>query len=263
MRFFHVGQFFRGAIALILSLVLAGPVLLGQPGVVRAEALGAIAEVHPPTPYRIRRRPSPDAIGKVYLGREIAQVMGHRAAMWLERPSRLMEERPDLLLQLLNLPGDAVVADIGAGTGLFSVRLAKQLPEGKVLAVDIQPEMLDILQFFKDEENLDNIELIQATDTDPHLPDNSVDLALVVDAYHEFEFPREVMTGVVRSLKPKGQVVLAEYRGENPLIAIKPHHKMTQRQVRKEMKAVGLVWQKTNQSLPQQHLMFFVRSQTP
>ncbi len=207
--------------------------------------------------YKLRKRPSADGIGKTYMGREIAQVMGHRAAMWLERPSRLLEERPDLLVQLLNLPSDAIVADIGAGTGIFSVRMARKVPEGKVLAVDLQPEMLDILDFFKEEENLENIETIQATETDPRLPDDTVDLALVVDAYHEFEFPREVMEGVVRSLKPSGQVVLAEYRGENPLIAIKPHHKMTQRQVRKEMKAVGLVWDKTDKSLPQQHLIFF------
>ena len=239
---------------LFLLLVGVGAPCLPEPAEAQPLLPSPTHEV--PDYYRFRSASS-DGTGKLYMGREIAQVMGHRAAMWLERPSRLMEERPDLLVQLLNLPEDAVVADIGAGTGLVSLRMAQRLPQGKVLAVDVQPEMLDILNFFKAEEGLANIELVLGTPRNPNLPAEIVDLAVLVDAYHEFEFPREVMEGVVAALKPGGQVVLAEYRGENPFIAIKPHHKMTQRQVRREMKAVGLSWEKTEKSLPQQHLMFF------
>ncbi len=126
-----------------------------------------------------------------------------------------------------------------------------------MFAVDIQPEMLDIIEFFKKEKNISNVEPILATLTNSNLPDESVDLALMVDAYHEFEYPQEVMQGIVKALKPGGRVVLVEYRGENPLIMIKRLHKMTQKQVRKEMQAVGLVWRETKNLLPQQHLMVF------
>jgi SAM-dependent methyltransferase len=206
------------------------------------------------SPYTQRRIHNPDGIGKFYLGREIAQVMGHQGAAWLERPSRAAEEQPDAVIQALNLQPDDVVADIGAGTGYFSFRLSRYLPKGKVLAVDVQPEMIDILAFLKQENQAENVEPILGIETDPHLPASSVDLALMVDAYHEFAFPQEMMQGIVTALKPGGRVAL---RGENPLIPIKGLHKMTQRQVRKEMQAVGLVWQETKHFLPQQHLMIF------
>ena len=206
--------------------------------------------------YQHRTVHSSDGIGKFYLGREIAQVMGHRGAFWLERSSREWEERPSQLVEALNLRPTDVVADIGAGTGFFSFRLSPLVPEGKVLAVDIQPEMLDIITFLKHEDQIDNVEPILGNVTNPNLPAAGVDLVMMVDAYHEFEYPREMMEEIVRSLKPNGRVVLAEYRGENPFIPIKGLHKMTQRQVRKEMQAVGLVWQETK-DLPQQHLMVF------
>ena len=123
--------------------------------------------------------------------------------------------------------------------------------------MDIQREMIDILNFLKQENNITNIEPILASATDPNLPDETVDLALMVDAYHEFEYPKEVMEGIVKSLKPGGRVVLVEYRRENPLILIKALHKMTQKQVRQEMQAVGLQWLETKSFLPQQHLMVF------
>ena len=207
--------------------------------------------------YEQRTHPSSDGIGKFYMGREIAKVMGHTGAGWLERPRREVEEQPSKIVSALNLAPDNVVADIGAGTGYLSFRIAPLLTEGKVLAVDIQPEMLEIIDFFKQEKNISNVEPILATLTNPNLPDASVDLALMVDAYHELEYPQEVMTGIVKALKPGGKVVLVEYRGENPLIMIKRLHKMTQKQVRKEMQAVGLVWRETKNLLPQQHLMIF------
>lgn len=207
--------------------------------------------------YQSRTIHSPDGINKFYMGREIAQVMGHTGALWLERSSREVEEQPTKLVNTLNLKPTDVVADIGAGTGYLSFRIAQKVPSGKVLAVDIQPEMLDIINSLKEEKGISNVEPILGTITDPKLPLNSVDLVLMVDAYHEFSHPYEVMQGIVKSLKPGGRVVLVEYRGENPFIPIKALHKMTQKQVRKEMSAVRLQWRETKSFLPTQHLMIF------
>ena len=207
--------------------------------------------------YQYRSIHSPDGIGKFYMGREIAQVMGHTAAMWLERPSREAEEQPTKLVNELELKPTDVVADIGAGTGFFSFRIAKKIPSGKVLAVDIQPEMLDMIEFLKKENNITNVEPILGTIKNPNLPPNSVDLALMVDAYHEFSYPNEMMQGIVKGLKQSGKVVLVEYRKENPFILIKGLHKMSQQQARKEMQAVGLQWLGTKSFLPTQHVMVF------
>lgn len=198
-----------------------------------------------------------DGIGKFYLGREIAKVMGHQEFLWLERPGREQQEKPDQLLTKLNLKPTDMIADIGAGSGYFSFRLASFVPDGKVFAVDIQPEMLDIIDFLKKENKINNLETILGSLKNPNLPKNTVDVVLMVDAYHEFEYPREMMDNIVESIKPQGRVVLAEYRQENPLIPIKKLHKMTEKQVKKEMNSVGLTWEKTEESLPQQHLIFF------
>ena len=205
------------------------------------------------------RTPNRDGIGKFYLGREISHVMGHLGAEWLERPSRQREERTDLLIRNLPLEKDSVVADIGAGTGYFSFRMAKRVPQGRVLAVDIQPEMLAIIEQQKSEQNLSNVETILGTVSDPRLPESEVDLILLVDAYHEFSFPREMGMAMRRSLKPGGKLILIEYRGEDSSVPIKPLHKMDQRQARREMKAAGLDWVDTRNFLPQQHFMIFQR----
>jgi ubiquinone/menaquinone biosynthesis C-methylase UbiE len=210
-----------------------------------------------PETYQERSLHHPDGIGKFYMGREIAQVMGHQGAAWLERSSRGIEEQPQMAIDALDLQPDSVVADIGAGTGYFSFRLSPQVPKGKVWAVDVQPEMIDILNFLIEENQVTNVEPILGSETDPNLPEEAIDLALMVDAYHEFAYPKEMMTAVVNALRPGGRAVLLEYRGENPLIPIKGLHKMTQRQVKKEMQAVGLTWQETQDLLPQQHLMIF------
>ncbi len=207
--------------------------------------------------YQYRSIHSPDGIGKFYMGREIAQVMGHTAAMWLERPSREAEEQPTKLVNGLDLKPTDVVADIGAGTGYFSFRIAQKIPQGKVLAVDIQPEMLEMIEFLKKENNIINVEPVLGTINNPNLPESSVDLALMVDAYHEFSYPYEMMQGLVKALKPGGRVVLVEYRRENPFIPIKALHKMSQQQARKEMLAVGLKWLETKSFLPTQHVMVF------
>ena len=230
------------AIALLLTNFTYTPVALAQ---------------DVPAYYRYKAIHNPDGIGKYYMNREIAQVMGHQAMRWLERKSRATEEKPDLTVQKLELEPDDVVADIGAGSGYFSFRMAQQVPEGKVYAVDIQPEMLDAVASTKEKRNITNVETVLGREDNPNLPPASIDLALMVDAYHEFAYPREMMEGIVTALKPGGRVVLLEYRQENPMIMIKPLHKMTQKQVKKELKAVGLKWQTTKQFLPEQHFLVF------
>jgi ubiquinone/menaquinone biosynthesis C-methylase UbiE len=212
--------------------------------------------------YEIRRG-SPDGIGKFYMGREIAHVMGHEGAEWLERPEREREEEPQKVVDLMALrPGD-VVADIGAGTGYFSFRIAAKVPDGKVLAVDIQPEMLHLLEDAAGKRGVKNVEPVLGKVDSPNLPESAVDVALFVDAYHEFDHPREMMDGIVRALKPGGRVVLVEYRGEDPDVAIKPLHKMTEAQAKKEMAAVGLTHVRTFADLPRQHVMIFQKAPKP
>jgi len=210
--------------------------------------------------YQYHTIHSPDGIGKFYQGREIAKVMGHTEVLWLERPSREIEEQPQKVLDALNLQPTDVVADIGTGTGYFSFRMAQMIPDGKVLAVDIQPEMLDIIEFLKKDTGITNVEAILGNITNPNLSDNSIDLALMVDAYHEFSHPYEVMHAITKALKPGGRVVIVEYRKENPFIPIKGLHKMTQNQVKKEMAMVGLQWQNTDESLPSQHIITFAKT---
>lgn len=202
---------------------------------------------------------SVDGIGKYYRGREISHVMGHMGAAWLERPEREREERTDLIIKNLPIDEDDVVADIGAGTGYFSFPIAQRVPRGKVLAVDIQQEMLDIIEFRKRAGALANVEGVLGVEDDPRLPEAGVDLILIVDAYHEFSYPFEMGAAMLRALKPGGKLVLIEYRGEDRSVPIKPLHKMTQKQARTEMAAAGLEWVRTEGFLPQQHFMVFRR----
>ncbi|TGE16239.1 class I SAM-dependent methyltransferase [Hymenobacter elongatus] len=212
------------------------------------------------TGYEIRPPADPNGISRYYLGRQIAHVMGHEGADWLERSGRQQEEGTDVLLKALRLKTTDVVADIGAGTGYFSFRMSALVPQGKVLAVDIQPEMITYLQDNKDRNNAPNVEPVLGTVQNPNLPANSVDLALIVDAYHEFDHPREMMRAIKTSLKPNGRVALAEYRAEDAKVPIKRIHKMSVAQARKEMAAVGLEFVESVETLPQQHLMFFRRA---
>ena len=205
------------------------------------------------------RQPSRDGIGKVYMGREISRVMGHRGAEWLERPTRQAEEQPDLLVRNLPLEPTDVVADIGAGTGYFAFLINPLVPQGKCLAVDIQPEMLTVIRQRMEERGVPNVVPVLGSITDPNLPEGGVDLVLMVDAYHEFSHPREMMEAIVKALKPGGLVVLVEFRGEDPGVRRNPLHKMTQAQARREMAAVGLRWRETRDILPQQHFMIFVK----
>jgi FkbM family methyltransferase len=204
-------------------------------------------------------RASADGIGKVYLGREIARVMGHQGAEWLERAEREEEERPSELIKRLKLKPADVVADIGCGTGYFTIRMARLVPQGKVIGVDIQPEMLELLERNEKAAGLANVEGQLGTVDDPKLPAKSVDLVLLVDAYHEFDHPYEMMEKVAASLTETGRVALVEYRAEDAHVPIKRLHKMSEAQAIKEMAAVGLVHLGTDKGLPWQHLMFFGR----
>lgn len=202
---------------------------------------------------------SRDGIGKFYMGREISHVMGHRAAAWLDRPDREREERTDLLIKKLPLEPDSVVADIGAGTGYFSFPIAERVPDGKVLAVDIQQEMLDIIKSRQASGAPANVETVLGVEDDTALANSSVDLILIVDAYHEFSFPYEMGMSMAYALKPGGKLVLIEFRKEDRTVPIKLLHKMSQSQARREMANIGLEWIRTEDFLPQQHFMVFRR----
>ena len=202
-----------------------------------------------------------DGIGKYYFGREISQVMGHLGAGWLERAEREEEERTDLLLETLRLRSGDVVADFGAGSGYFTWRIAQRVgPSGRVYAVEVQPLMLELLQANLTRRGLaDRMLPVLGTASDPKLPEASCDLILLVDVYHELEFPFEVTAALARALKPGGRLVLVEYRGEDPEVPIKPLHKMTVAQVRREMAVHPLEFVENLGVLPRQHLLVFRR----
>jgi ubiquinone/menaquinone biosynthesis C-methylase UbiE len=231
---------------------------------VAALATGLLLRAQTPPRYETRTDHDPNGTGKFYMGREIAQVMGHQAAGWLERPEREKEEQPTKLLEALKLrPGD-VVADVGAGSGYYTFRMAEQVgPKGKVLAVDVQKEMLDIIRRRKIERRVDNVEAVLGTETDPKLPATAVDLILLVDVYHEFTFPYEMTQRMVESLKPGGRLVFVEFRLEDPDVPIKLVHKMTEKQVLKEMKPHALEHVKTLETLPWQHVIVFKKKDAP
>ncbi|MDQ3441830.1 MAG: methyltransferase domain-containing protein [Planctomycetota bacterium] len=210
--------------------------------------------------YRTRTR---DGIGKFYMGREIAHFMTHLGADWLERPGREAEEKTQTLVDEIELRPTDVVADIGAGTGYYSFRLAAKVPQGKVLAVDIQQEMLDLLTAAAKAKAVTNVEPVLGTTSDPKLPKDGVDVVLMVDSYHEFDQPREMMDAIVRALKPGGRVVMVEFRAEDPGVRIKPLHKMTEAQAVQEMAAAGLRHVETKAVLPIQHLMIFEKPARP
>ncbi len=212
--------------------------------------------------YEFRAQHDPDGIGKFYLGREIAHVAGgHENAEWLERPGREKEEGTDLLLPALKIKAGDAVADVGAGTGYYTRRLAKEVgPKGTVYAQDIQQDVLDMLTNAMASANVQNVKAILGTTKDPKLPKESLDLALLVDAYHEFDFPREMAEGLCRALKPGGRLVFVEFRAEDPNVPIKPVHKMSEAQVKKEMGVQPLKWVETIEVLPWQHVIIFQKT---
>ncbi len=210
--------------------------------------------------YEIRQDHDPNGIGKFYMGREIAYVMGIQGAIWLERPEREAEEAPSKLVKSLKLKPGQVIADIGAGSGMLSIKMAKDVgPMGKVIAVDVQQEMLDLLEKKLKRLKVKNVEGLLGTEKSPGLEPESVDLAIMVDVYHEFAFPYEMMVEISKSIKPGGRVVFVEYRKEDPEVPIKLVHKMTEAQVKKEIDQpeFHLKWKETIGTLPRQHVIIF------
>ncbi len=225
--------------------------------------VAAFALAQPPAAprYETRAKHDPDGIGKFYMNREIAHVMGYGAASWLERSEREKEEEPAKLVKALAVKPGMVVADVGAGSGYHAFLLAPLVgPTGKVLAVDIQPEMLGLIKEKAKAKGVTNVEPVASTETDPKLPAAGVDLILLVDVYHEFSHPFEMGEKMVASLKPGGRIAFVEFRLEDPKVPIKLVHKMSERQVVKEMEAFPeLEHTTTVGTLPWQHVVVFTK----
>lgn len=217
------------------------------------------AQTKPTTSQYTFKKGSSGGIGKWFMGREIAGVMSYRGMSWLERESRPKEENTQKLIGNLQLKSDDVVADIGAGSGYHVFKMAPMLPDGKIYAVDIQPEMLAVIREKITMQKTTNVTPVQGSVQEVNLPENSIDKVLMVDVYHEFEYPIEMMASIKKALKPNGRLYLIEYRGEDPNVAIKKLHKMTLEQAVKEMQAAGFRLEKDIENLPLQHSMVFVK----
>jgi len=204
-----------------------------------------------------QRAPSRDGIGKIYMGREISHVMGFHGVAWLERESRSEEENTQLTIANLPISENSKVADVGAGSGFYTFRIAAKVPAGKVYAVDIQQEALNYIKNKATERKVDNVITVLGTEKTPNLPENTLDLVIMVDVYHELAFPKEMLQNIKKSLKPTGKLLLIEYRGEDPKVAIKPLHKMTVQQVKKELHANGFKLSTNGQFLNIQHFLVF------
>ena len=200
-----------------------------------------------------------NGIGKWYMDREIAYVMGYEGIGWLERSEREKEENVSKLIQNMGIKPNDTIADIGAGSGYHVFRIAPIANKGMVYAVDIQTEMLMAIENIKETSKIKNIKTILGSEESVYLPENSVDKILMVDVYHEFSFPIEMITSIKRALKPEGELFLIEYRAEDPNVPIKKIHKMSEKQAVKEMNAAGFKLKKNINNLPWQHCMIFVK----
>ena len=214
------------------------------------------AEVMPSTIYTFAK-PSAGGTGKFYFGREIALVMGAAGAAWLERNERQQEENTALAIDKMKLFDNEVIADVGAGSGYYTFRIAAKAPQGKVYAVEIQEEMIKLLNERKQKENTENVVVVKGNDTSTNLPLNSIDLAIMVDVYHELEYPHEILQSIRQSLKDSGKLLLVEYRGEDTALAIKPLHKTAVAQLNKELGANGFRLLYEGEFLPIQHFLLY------
>jgi ubiquinone/menaquinone biosynthesis C-methylase UbiE len=236
------------SISLLVSLV----------GIFPAGTAARADEARPPVPlYETRADHDRNGIGKFFLGREIAHVMGHQAADWLERPEREEEEKTDVMVEALKFREGEVVADIGCGSGYVSRKIAKKVaPSGVVYGVDIQQEMLDLLARRMAMFRITNVKPVMGKTTDPQVPPASCDTMIMVDVYHEFDQPYEMIRGMIAGLKPGGRIVFVEFRKEDPSVPIKEVHKMSEAQVRKEMAVhPELEFVENIAVLPRQHLI--------
>ncbi len=215
------------------------------------------AESQPDGTVYGQKSASPDGIGKTYFDREIAHVMGFGGAGWLERDERQEEENTALAISKLPITPASVVADIGAGTGYYTFRIASKVPQGKVYAVDVQDESIDFMRNKAKELGLKNVEVVKGSAQTPNLPENSVDLAIMVDVYHELEYPYEMLQAIRKSLKSDGKILLLEYRAEDPTIPIKRLHKLSVVQATKELQANGFKLVQRGDFLPIQHFLVY------
>jgi SAM-dependent methyltransferase len=203
------------------------------------------------------KTPDRDGTGKVYMGREISQVMNFMGMSWLERSTRPQEENTVLAIKNLPINKKSVVADIGAGSGYYTFRIAKRVPDGLVYAVEIQDPAIKYLQEKSKELKFENVKTLKGTEKSPNLPEDAIDLAIMVDVYHELLYPHEVLQEIRKSLKPDGKLLLIEYRGEDPRVMIKPLHKMTVDQVTKELNVNGFKLVQNGQFMNIQHFLVF------
>lgn len=203
------------------------------------------------------KEPHRDGIGKVYMGREISGIMGAGGGNWLERDTRQEEENVALAIANMELNPESVVADIGAGTGYYTFRIAPNVPQGKVYAVEVQDAFVSALKESKRKLVYSNVEVVKGGSQDINIPANSLDLAIMVDVYHELEYPQEMLQSVREALKPGGKLLLLEYRAEDPAIPIKELHKMSVEQANKELNANGFKLYKQEDFLPIQHFLLY------
>ena len=208
--------------------------------------------------YKIKSG-DPNGIKKWYMGRQIAQVMSHYGIDWLEREEREREENTSLLLKNLAVKPGMFIADIGAGSGYHSALLSKMVGGGKVFAIDVEPEMIAYLNERIKQEKLSRIVPVLSTEQKVSLPENTIDMMLLVDVYHEFSYPYEMALSMRSALKPGGKLVLVEFRSEDPTVPIKTIHKMSKAQAIKEFKAAGFAFDKNIDNLPWQHCMIFTK----
>ncbi len=257
------------AAALFSLLMFNQSLLAGDgPGVAPSKPAAAYSKAKKPDKprhkprYETHERHDPNGLGKFYLGREIAHVMGYQGIDWLERPERETEEHLTQLVELLKLTPGMVVADIGAGSGVISIKMANKVkPNGTVLAVDIQEEMLSVLAKRCKQLKITNVKPVHGTEKSPNLKPGTVDLAIMVDVYHEFRYPYEMLWAISKALKPGGRVAFVEYRKEDPNVPIKLVHKMTESQVKREAAEpeLDLAFVETIETLPWQHVIIFER----
>jgi len=219
--------------------------------------IGTFAQVHSLKSAYVFKQASPGGAGKFYMGREIAQVMSFEAADWLERSSRSKEENTELAITNLPVTNNSVVADIGAGTGYYTFRIAKKVPLGKVYAVEVQDYAVRYLRMRAIKLKQNNVVVIKGGEQSPNLPDNSIDLTVMVDVYHELLYPHEMLRAIRRALKPNGKLLLIEYKAEDPKVEIKTLHKTSVEQVNKELTANGFHLLQDGEFMPIQHFLVF------
>ncbi|HUQ96670.1 MAG TPA: class I SAM-dependent methyltransferase [Chitinophagaceae bacterium] len=223
-------------------------------------ASGQVKQRPKDSPVYSKKIAHPDGTGTVYMGREIAHMMGTAGGDWLERNTRQQEEAVTVALSKLPLQPTSVVADIGAGTGYYSFRLAPLVPKGQVYAVEVQDDFIKALEEKKNTLKLGNVTVVKGTDTMPNLPAASLDLAIMVDVYHELQYPHEMLQALYKALKPSGKLVLIEYRAEDSSIPIKALHKMSVAQANKELAANGFTLSRLETALPIQHLLIYEKA---